>query len=195
MSRNAIVDRERPSGQQLLTHLQLIKDQSGRGRYGSSGLTFHVNATTAVKSRLTRGAAARPGRVSWCATAAASLGALQAGGRISRCTWQRGAVSPAPSSAFTSRDTRAILQAVATFRGWRGEMRLDDAVAALAVPTLFVWGENDQLAPADVARALTQRMPDAKVAVISDAGHIPHIDQPDAVAAAINGFLHQLASQ
>lgn len=95
----------------------------------------------------------------------------------------------------TAETNRAILRAVATFRGWRGEMRLDDAVAALAVPTLFVWGENDQLAPADVARALAQRMPDAKVAVISDAGHIPHIDQPDAVAAAINGFLHQLASQ
>jgi pimeloyl-ACP methyl ester carboxylesterase len=91
----------------------------------------------------------------------------------------------------TSQTNRAILQAVATLRGWRPEMRLDDTVAALEPRTLFVWGDNDQLAPADVARDLARRMSDAHVAVIPDAGHIPHIDQPDAVAAAINGFLHQ----
>jgi pimeloyl-ACP methyl ester carboxylesterase len=33
-------------------------------------------------------------------------------------------------------------------------------------------------------------MGDAKLTVIEDAGHIPHIDQPDVVAAAVNGFLH-----
>jgi pimeloyl-ACP methyl ester carboxylesterase len=76
-------------------------------------------------------------------------------------------------------------------------MRLDDALAALEVPTLFAWGANDQLAArnpgslarADVARDLARRMRDAQLTVIEDAGHIPHIDQPDAVAAAINGFL------
>jgi pimeloyl-ACP methyl ester carboxylesterase len=95
----------------------------------------------------------------------------------------------------TSETNRAILQAVATLRGWRPEMRLDDTLAALELPTLFVWGEKDQLAPADVARDLTHRMPYAHLAVIPDAGHIPHIDQPDAVAATINGFLHQPACQ
>ena len=89
----------------------------------------------------------------------------------------------------TAETNRAILQAVATLRGWRPEMRLDDALAALEVPTLFAWGDRDQLARADVARDLARRMKDAQLTVIEDAGHIPHIDQPDAVAAAINGFL------
>ena len=93
----------------------------------------------------------------------------------------------------TSETSRAILQAVATFRGWRPEMRLDGALAALEVPALFVWGAKDQLAPADVARDLTERMSDAKLTVIEDAGHIPHIDQPDAVAVAVTGFLRQPA--
>jgi pimeloyl-ACP methyl ester carboxylesterase len=97
-----------------------------------------------------------------------------------------------PGSAETN---RAILQAVATIRGWRPEMRLDDALAALEIPVLLVWGAKDQLAPADVARDLTERMIDAELTVIDDAGHIPHIDQPDAVAAAINGFLRQPAPQ
>jgi pimeloyl-ACP methyl ester carboxylesterase len=89
----------------------------------------------------------------------------------------------------TAQANRAILQAVATLRGWRPEMRLDDALTALEVPTLFAWGARDQVAPADVARDLARRMRDAQLTVIEDAGHIPHIDQPDAMAAAINGFL------
>lgn len=95
----------------------------------------------------------------------------------------------------TSETNRAILQAVATLRGWRPEMRLNDTLAALEPPTLFVWGDNDHVAPADLARDLTRRMPDAHLTVIPDAGHIPHIDQPDAVAATINGFLHQTEHQ
>ena len=74
-------------------------------------------------------------------------------------------------------------------------MRLDDPLAALEVPALFAWGAKDQLAPADVGRDLAERMSNAQVAVIEDAGHIPHLDQPGAVATAINRFLHQPASQ
>jgi pimeloyl-ACP methyl ester carboxylesterase len=91
----------------------------------------------------------------------------------------------------TAQANRAILQAVATLRGWRPEMRLNDALAALEVPTLFVWGASDQLARADVARDLARRMRNAQLTVIEDAGHIPHLDQPDAVAAAINQFLRR----
>ena len=89
----------------------------------------------------------------------------------------------------TAETNRAILQNVATFRGWRPETRLNDPLAALKVPTLFVWGAKDQLASANVGRDLAKRMTDAQLIVIEDAGHIPHIDQPDAVATAINGFL------
>lgn len=89
---------------------------------------------------------------------------------------------------------RAILQAVATLRGWRPEMRLDDTLTGLSVSTLFVWGANDQLAPANLARDLAGRMSNANVTVIDDAGHIPHLDQPAAVAQAVNEFLHQPAS-
>jgi pimeloyl-ACP methyl ester carboxylesterase len=91
----------------------------------------------------------------------------------------------------TSDANRAILQAVATLRGWRQEMRLDDALSALEMPTLFLWGANDRLAPATVARALAGRMSDAQLTVIDDAGHIPHLDQPATVAQAVNRFLHQ----
>jgi pimeloyl-ACP methyl ester carboxylesterase len=93
-----------------------------------------------------------------------------------------------PGTADTN---RAILQAVATIRGWRPELRLDDALAALAVPTLFVCGEHDLLCDPDIARELTTRMPDAHITVIPDAGHIPHLDQPESVATILNQYLGQ----
>jgi pimeloyl-ACP methyl ester carboxylesterase len=93
-----------------------------------------------------------------------------------------------PGTADTN---RAILQAVATIRGWRPELRLDDALAAVTMPTLFVCGEHDSLCPPDIARELTTRMPDAHITVIPDAGHIPHLDQPEPVATALNQFLGQ----
>jgi pimeloyl-ACP methyl ester carboxylesterase len=93
-----------------------------------------------------------------------------------------------PGKADTN---RAILQAVATIRGWRPELRLDDALAALTVPTLFVCGEHDSLCPPNIARELTTRMPDVHITVIPDAGHIPHLDQPQPVATALNQFLSQ----
>lgn len=91
-----------------------------------------------------------------------------------------------PGTADTN---RAILQSVATVRGWRPEMRLDKALTELNVPTLFAWGDNDQLAKPDVVQALAGRMPNAEVAIIHDSGHLPHLDQPAAVADAVNAFL------
>ena len=81
------------------------------------------------------------------------------------------------------------MQAVATIKGWRPQLRLETALTQLSVPTLFICGDHDPLAGPDVARDLTTRMPDARLTVIPDAGHIPHLDQPERVAAALNDFL------
>ncbi|WP_309065004.1 alpha/beta fold hydrolase [Microbacterium sp.] len=80
---------------------------------------------------------------------------------------------------------REILREVTTLRGWRPEMRLDDDLVGSGVRTAFVVGEGDALMTVASARALGERMPQAEVYVIEDAGHIPHLDQPEAVAAAI----------
>ena len=93
-----------------------------------------------------------------------------------------------PGTADTN---QAIMQAVATIRGWRPQLRLEGALATLSVPTLFICGDHDPLAGPDVGRDLATRMPDARITVITDAGHIPHLDQPDAVATALNQFLEQ----
>ena len=91
----------------------------------------------------------------------------------------------------TAQTNQAIMQAVATIRGWRPQLRLESALATLPVSTLLIWGDHDALAGPDIGRDLTTRMPNARITVIPDAGHIPHLDQPEPVAAVLNEFLGQ----
>jgi pimeloyl-ACP methyl ester carboxylesterase len=90
---------------------------------------------------------------------------------------------------------RALLQAVMTVKGVRPELRFRDAMTRLEVPTLFAWGDSDRVEPASTGMAVAGEMPAAKFVEIEDAGHIPHVDQPTAVAAAINGFLRKPATR
>jgi 3-oxoadipate enol-lactonase len=72
---------------------------------------------------------------------------------------------------------------------------LSAAAAAVQVPTLCLAGEHDGSTPPAVVQALAGSIPGAGFTVIEEAGHLPCIDQPAAVAAAILGFVeaHHLA--
>ena len=59
----------------------------------------------------------------------------------------------------------------------------------VGVPTLFVWGESDGIVTPDYGRAYAGGVADAQFALISEAGHLPHIEQPDAFFAAVDPFL------
>jgi pimeloyl-ACP methyl ester carboxylesterase len=57
------------------------------------------------------------------------------------------------------------------------------------VPTLVVWGEADRLLPKELARAWQRGIPSAKVVLLPDSGHLPHIEKPDALASEIEKFI------
>jgi pimeloyl-ACP methyl ester carboxylesterase len=57
------------------------------------------------------------------------------------------------------------------------------------VPTLLVWGAHDRLYPQEFARAYRELIPDARLVIIPDCGHLPHVEQPRAFLAALEGFL------
>lgn len=58
-------------------------------------------------------------------------------------------------------------------------------LGGISVPTLVVVGSHDALTPPDEARAMAERMPDARVIEIPGAGHLPCFEQPDAFARAL----------
>lgn len=65
-------------------------------------------------------------------------------------------------------------------------------VGTIALPTLVIVGEDDRLTPPKYAEYLAASIPGARLARIPRAGHFVTLEQPDAVNAAIAGFLDGL---
>jgi len=79
----------------------------------------------------------------------------------------------------------------AVFYGWRPYMHnpgLKQWLHRVRVPTLVVWGDSDGIVTPEYGEKLAVGLPNAKFERIAQAGHYPHIERPDAVAAAILQF-------
>ena len=50
----------------------------------------------------------------------------------------------------------------------------------IGIPTLLIWGEGDQVVPPSYGEAFRNMIPGAGMVVIPDAGHSPHVEQPEA---------------
>jgi len=59
----------------------------------------------------------------------------------------------------------------------------------IAAPTLIVWGKADRIVDPAYAQEFAKRIAGARITLIDQAGHLPHLEQPDAVAQAVQGFL------
>lgn len=59
-------------------------------------------------------------------------------------------------------------------------------------PVLIVWGVQDEGAPMSESAALLEALPRATLLPVDSAGHLPHLDQPDVVVPAVEGFLRSM---
>ena len=75
-----------------------------------------------------------------------------------------------------------LLQQGMTQPEWWPELR------AIAVPTLVLHGRHDPL-PIEMASALADSMPDARLVRLRDSGHFPFAEEPEVVLAELRGFL------
>jgi len=62
-------------------------------------------------------------------------------------------------------------------------------LAALGVPTLILWGANDDFAPVGGAYRFNKEIPGSKLVLIEDAGHFAFEDEPERCASEIVAFL------
>ena len=63
----------------------------------------------------------------------------------------------------------------------------DDALAAIDVPTLFLWGANDPMGGDAVARAFAAKVPSATLEMMPG-GHAVWVDDPKFVADRLSDF-------
>jgi pimeloyl-ACP methyl ester carboxylesterase len=59
----------------------------------------------------------------------------------------------------------------------------------IAAPTLIVWGKQDRIIASAYAQEFATRIDGARIELIDKAGHLPHLEQPDAVVKTLRGFL------
>ena len=59
----------------------------------------------------------------------------------------------------------------------------------IAAPTLIVWGKDDGVIDAAYAQEFAQRIAGAHIAMIGNAGHLPHLEQQDTVTKAVLEFV------
>ena len=71
-----------------------------------------------------------------------------------------------------------------------GNTKLARRLPLIAAPTLLIWGAQDRVLPRSYADRFAKAIKGrSEIRIIPDAGHLAEIDQPEAVAAAILGWL------
>ena len=66
---------------------------------------------------------------------------------------------------------------------------LKKRIHRIRVPTLLIWGKDDRIVPAVYAEEFARRIAGARVETVDQAGHAPHLEQPDAVTRLVRDFL------
>ena len=59
----------------------------------------------------------------------------------------------------------------------------------IGIPTLLIWGENDGIVTPRYGEAYRALIPGAKLAIVPEAGHLPHIEQPERFMQHLDAFL------
>jgi len=78
--------------------------------------------------------------------------------------------------------------AIASFTQSQGYTNLNRQIAQIQHPTLILWGEADEVLGTADAIKFEQAISNSQLRWIKQAGHVPHVDQPQQVAQLIQAF-------
>lgn len=79
--------------------------------------------------------------------------------------------------------------AITSFTQSGGYANLSDRIPEIKHPTLILWGEADDILGTADATRFEQAISNSRLVWIPQAGHVPHFDQPQIVAAHLLNFL------
>jgi 3-oxoadipate enol-lactonase len=84
----------------------------------------------------------------------------------------------------------ATVQGIAAAsRGMGQRAGSSDLLASISCPTLVIVGDLDALTPPSVAQEYAEQIPGSQLVVITNAGHLSNLEQPEAFLQALRGFL------
>lgn len=59
------------------------------------------------------------------------------------------------------------------------------------IPVLIIWGEDDEVVLPEVGRRLNDQLPDARIEIIGDCGHLPQEEKPEGTLQLITNFIEK----
>ena len=62
-------------------------------------------------------------------------------------------------------------------------------LAELRLPTLIIHGADDQIIPVEEARTMHNAIPDSRLEILPEAGHLPNLEQPERFNGVVRQFL------
>lgn len=71
------------------------------------------------------------------------------------------------------------------------DIDIGDLLPHINAPTLALTGDCDPIVPPEQSRQIADRVPDAVLAVIPGAGHLPFIERPSDYRRALDNWLHK----
>jgi pimeloyl-ACP methyl ester carboxylesterase len=93
-----------------------------------------------------------------------------------------------PPAARDIQAANAATLAVYARDPYMHDPKLRRRLALVPTPVAAIWGQSDQVAPETYGRAYAGSFPHGRFELIAQAGHLPHLEQPEQVVAAIDRF-------
>jgi pimeloyl-ACP methyl ester carboxylesterase len=93
-----------------------------------------------------------------------------------------------PQEARNIQAANAATLAVYAREPYMHDPKLRRRLALVPTPVTAIWGESDQIAPEPYGRAYAASFSNGRFEPIPQAGHLPHLEQPEQVLAAIHRF-------
>ncbi len=69
------------------------------------------------------------------------------------------------------------------------DYRMDDELAKVKVPTLLIWGAQDEVTPPSVAYQFHEHLPNAQLIFFEQCGHAPPLEHPEKFSRTVRSFL------
>jgi pimeloyl-ACP methyl ester carboxylesterase len=109
---------------------------------------------------------------------------------ISALSFHDPALAPNPANLSDEQraQTLANIKAVVGYGAGMSSRGLGAELNGVTVPALVIWGESDGIADTAYGQAYADAFARGRFQLLERAGHVPQIEQPEALAAAILSF-------
>ncbi len=111
------------------------------------------------------------------------------------CDGDRFYTNPAQMDPEQAKVMQANMGALRVLAGdpYMHDPGLRERLADVKSPALAIWGDSDGIATPEYGQALARLLANCRFELVVGAGHVPQLEQPDAVFSLIDSFVEQTA--